>query len=102
MTTQSLNILGEDSRDLGTIMPYSQYTVTFRVRGGSLFNVAKGKITVELVGLDQGVEKSFNSSKEVLVEPFFSFNTPQVVLLIILAAVLASFTPSFYRRLKKK
>jgi len=101
ITTQYLNILGEDSRDLGTIMPFSQYTVNLKVRGGSLFKTHKGKIVVDLVGLDQGVEKSFSSSKEVLVEPFFSFNAPQVVLLVILAAVLANFTPAFYRRLKK-
>jgi hypothetical protein len=101
VTAEDLSLIGAESHDLGTIMPYSKNTVNVKLRSGSILASGKGTLRVVLKGKDQGVEKTFEQNKEISVRPFFSFNTPQVVLLLLLLATLAGVLHPLYKKLRK-
>ena len=101
LSASLLSFIGEDVKEIGTILPYSEYVINFKVRSGSLFKTEKGKLEVKLLGLDRGVEKSFNTSKEVVIKPFFSFNLPQIILILLLFVVLAGLSYPIYKKFRK-
>ena len=101
VSTESLNLIGEEIHDLHTIMPFSRNTVNIKLRSGSIFASGEGVLRVVLSGKDQGVEKKFEQNKKIAVRPFFSFNTPQIVLLLLLLATLAGVLHPLYKKLRK-
>ncbi len=101
INTSSLDLLGDKSQDLGTILPFSQYIINFKVRSSLLLKSDNGSLEVVLSGLDQGEEKNFRTEKEILIKPFFSINTPQIVLILLLVATLSGVAYPLYKKFKK-
>ena len=99
---ESLQLIGEGSREIGTILPFSEYVVNIKLRSGSIFKSGEGKLTTKLVGYDQGVAKTFEQSKVIAISPFFSLNTPQFLLLFILLATLGGLFYPLFRKFKNR
>ncbi len=101
LNTNSLKVIGDGQKDLGTILPYSQYEVDFKVRSNYVVDKGTGSVEATLYGYDQGKVKTFTQSKNVEIASFFSFNRPQIVLVGLLILTLAGFSFPFYRRFRK-
>ena len=100
VNSNSVSVIGDKTQEIGTILPYSEYTVNVKLRSSTLLDSSVDNVSIALTGFDQGEEKSFISDKEILVEPFFSLNTPQILLLFLLFIVLAGFAYPLYKRFK--
>lgn len=100
VNSNSVSVIGDKTQAIGTILPYSEYAVNIKLRSNSLLDSSVDNVSIALTGFDQGEEKSFITEKEILVKPFFSLNTPQVLLLFLLFIVLAGFAFPLYRRFK--
>ncbi|MEX0616681.1 MAG: transglutaminase domain-containing protein [Candidatus Woykebacteria bacterium] len=94
----SLKLIGEPTQNLGTILPFSQYVLNFKLRSGSLLSSDNGEVNALLSGFDQGNKKDFTVTKQVQIKPFFSLNLPQIILLIILIVTLAGLGAPFYKK----
>ena len=102
ISAESMQLIGEENQEIGTILPFSEYVVNIKLRSGSVFKSGEGKLTTKLVGYDQGVEKTFEESKVIAISPFFSFNTPQVLLLFLLLATLGGLFYPLFRKFKNR
>ena len=100
VNSDSVSVIGDKNQELGTILPYSEYIVKIKLRSNTLLDSSVDNVSIVLTGFDQGVERSFVSEKEILVKPFFSLNTPQILLLFLLFIVLAGFAYPLYKRFK--
>ena len=95
-----VSVIGDKVQDIGTILPYSEYTLNIKLRSNSLLDSNTDNISVVLTGFDQGKERKFNAEKEILVKPFFSLNTPQLLLLFLLFVILSGLAYPLYKRFK--
>ena len=100
INTKSVSVIGEKTQELGTILPFSEYTVNIKLRSGSLVSSNEENLEVVLSGFDKGQEKIIKEEKKILIKPFFSFNTPQVLLLLLLLAVLGGLAFPLIKRFK--
>ncbi len=76
--------------EVGTLLPFAKNTYPLRLRSSSLFDNGTEALKMSLAGVDQAKNYSSSTEKDIEVSPFFSFETPQVVLLIIFIIVVVS------------
>lgn len=97
-TQESLGIIDPSSKDLGVILPFEKRQFNLKVRSDSLLDNQEASLVLTLEGVDG--QKAFvaKQSQTVLIKPFFSLETQQIALLIVLLLVAVSFLyPYFYR-----
>ncbi len=93
VTIGASNILGlsEDKIiTVGTVLPFENNTYDLRLRSSSLFDSSVETLKLTLSGKDQAKDFVRKDEQEVEISPFFSLETPQIVLLIIFLIVVIS------------
>jgi len=83
LSSESLELIGEKSKDLGTILPFETRIVKFKLRGGGLTSTSEGKVLAEFRADGLYSEYSKSSEKNVKIESLFSFGVQQMLLLSI-------------------
>ena len=97
-TEKALGILEPREIALGTILPFETRSFNLKVRSDSLLDSRTAILKLTLDGLDGQKKISLTKEQKVLVKPFFSLETQQIALLLVLLLVAVSFLyPYFYR-----
>lgn len=98
-----LTILNSQATNLGIILPFSKQTVALRLRSNSLLDNEKPMLTVNLDSINGKIPYNVSVKKQILVKPFFSLETPQIILIILIIIVLLGwFYPVFHHRFLEK
>jgi hypothetical protein len=86
--------------EAGTLLPFAKNSFNLRLRSSSFLENKDEKLLVVLTGIDQDQELKTTTEKSIAVKPFFSFELPQIALLIIFLLVAASWLQPQLPRLR--
>ena len=91
-----VSVIGDKVYVIGTILPYSEYTLNIKLRSNSLLDSNTDNRSVDLSGVAKGKERKLNADKKICVKTFFSLNCTQLLLLCLLFLILSCLAFSLY------
>lgn len=99
---EGVGILGDKEIDIPVIFPYETREYNIRLRGGGLLGNTSGQVIV-ILEAQAGEEVAHEvETADVIVKPFFSLGTQQLLLLaIIVLLVIGVAAPNLQKILKK-
>ena len=79
--SSALGLINPKVIEVGTLLPFAKNTYDLKLRSSSFLDNRQEILFVNLTGVNQDQELKVSVQKEINVEPFFSLEIPQLVLL---------------------
>jgi hypothetical protein len=93
-----LHLINPSEINAGILLPFAKNSYDLKLRSDSLLDNSTENLNVKYTGVSEDQKFSQEFKKSVLVKPFFSFEIPQLILIILFVITLFSWSHPFLPR----